>query len=543
MSKKSQAPTEQGQATKKRTPTFLLELPLHVNEGQASRLRAHLEAGRQFYNAVLSEGQKRLRRMRADPAWPQARAVPRAQKQERASAFSTLRQQYGFSEYGLHEAAKQLRVCWIADHLDAVLAQTLASRAYRPLARVCLGQARRVRFKSRGRGLSNIENKRNDTGLRFVLQKPEEGKQGFLIWKDDQLAALIDWEDPVIKHGLDQRIKYARLVQRKASSLQAKGADALGFRYAVQLVLEGVPLHKPKHPVGSEIIGADLGPSTIALVPREGQASLSVFCEELAPNQQAIRKLQRKMDRQRRAANPEHYDARGRIRKAGKNKLRWKSSRSYEKTRRRKAAKERALAAYRKSLHGRKVHEIVAVGNTIMLEKISYRGWQKQYGKSVGLRAPGMFVAQLRRTVASTGGTLVEVPTRSSKLSQFCHGCGRQVKKPLAQRWHQCACGVGPIQRDLYSAFLVAYLDPADPTPSCARYLAYWEGAEARLRAAHERLEQRANEGQLLPRSFGISRAGARRPGSPSQPTQESAFLLRRGRLKAWKDGSEPPLL
>jgi hypothetical protein len=76
MSKKSQAPTEQGQATKKRTPTFLLELPLQVNKGQAPRLRAHLEAGRQFYNAMLSQGQKRLRRMRADPAWQQARAIP-----------------------------------------------------------------------------------------------------------------------------------------------------------------------------------------------------------------------------------------------------------------------------------------------------------------------------------------------------------------------------------------------------------------------------------------------------------------------------------
>src|SRR5258708_8809340 len=58
-----------------------------------------------------------------------------------------------------------------------------------------------------------------------------------------------------------------------------------------------------------------------------------------------------------------------------------------------------------------------------------------------------MFVAHLRRTVASTGGPLMEVSTRSTKLSQFCHGCGRCVKKPLAQRWHQCACGIGPVQR------------------------------------------------------------------------------------------------
>jgi len=115
-----------------------------------------------------------------------------------------------------------------------------------------------------------------------------------------------------------------------------------------------------------------------------------------------------------------------------------------------------------------------------------------------------MLIAHLKRTVASTGGTLHEVPTRSTKLSQWCHGCDTFVKKPLSQRWHQCPCGIGPVQRDLYSAFLAAYLDPADPIPSCAQYVVPWEGAEARLKAAHEQVIQRAKEGQVLPRSMGI---------------------------------------
>jgi hypothetical protein len=281
-------------------------------------------------------------------------------------------------------------------------AQRLATRAYQALNQVCLGEARRVRFKSRGRGLGSLENKRNDTGLRFILQKPEEGQQGFLIWQNDRLPALIDWNDPVVKHGLDHRVKYARLVQRKASSPHAQGADCQGYRYYVQLALEGVPYHKPKHTVGHEIIGADLGPSTIALVPREAEASLELFCEQLAPDEKHIRRLQRQMDRQRRAANPDNYDDKGRIKKRGKKKLGWKSSHTYEKTRRRKANTERKLAAHRKSLHGHKVHEILALGNTVILEKISYKAWQKQYGKSVGLRAPGMFVAFLKRTVAIT---------------------------------------------------------------------------------------------------------------------------------------------
>src|SRR5260221_41756 len=177
------------------------------------------------------------------------------------------------------------------------------------------------------------------------------------------------------------------------------------------------------------------------------------------------------MERQRRAANPEHYDERGRPKKRAKGAPRWKQSRSYQATRRRKAAREHRLAAHRKSLHGWLAHQIVRTGNTIIIEKISYKGWQKRYGSSVGRCAPGMLIDHLRRTVASTGGTLHEVPTRSTKLSQYCHGCGRFVNKPLSQRLHQCPCGVGPIQRDLYSAFLAAYLDPAvDFIPSCAQY-------------------------------------------------------------------------
>ena len=99
------------------------------------------------------------------------------------------------------------------------------------------------------------------------------------------------------------------------------------------------------------------------------------------------------------------------------------------------------------------------------------------------------------------------------------------MPKPLWQRWHQCPCGIGPIQRDLYSAFLAAYLDPLDLLPSCARYLGYWEGREPGLRAAYEFAIQRASAGQPLPRSFGIPGVGARLSKSPSLAPQEPACL------------------
>jgi hypothetical protein len=511
-----------------KTSTFLLELPLVVDPMQARRLRAHFEAARCLYNTLLGEALTRLRRMRQDPQWQKARTIPRSHKQERTAAFARLRQTYGFSDYALQAVAKEANCTWIADHLDAVTAQTLATRAYRAVNRVCLGKAKNVRFRSKGRGLDSIEGKRNDTGLRFVLQPPKEGYRGWLVWGKDRLPALIDWHDPVVKHGLDHRIKYARLVRRKTSSPKAQGADAQGYRYSVQLAVEGMPYQKPKHRPGREIIGLDLGPSTLAIFPREGEARLIPLCEELRPDARKKRRLERKLERQRRSNNPQNYNEKGLVKKCGKRRLTWKQSKGYLATRRILAHHERKLSAHRKSLHGRLVNEIVAMGNDIRIEKISYKGWQKQFGKSVGNHAPGMLIDHLRRTVANTGGTLHEVPTRTTKLSQYCHGCRTYAKKPLSQRWHHCACGIGPIQRDLYSAALASYLEPPNNIPSIA--YEQWEGAELRLRAAMERLIQRANEGQVLPQSVGIPRARARLPKSLAKLHQ--GLVYRRGRLE-----------
>src|SRR5258708_8361647 len=91
--------------------------------------------------------------------------------------------------------------------------------------------------------------------------------------------------------------------------------------------------------------------------------------------------------------------------KGSKTRLRWKTSKSYEQTRRRKAAQKRKLAAHRKSLHGRKVHEIGAVGNTVILAKISYKARQKRYGRSVALLATPTDIAHLSHSTARTGRT------------------------------------------------------------------------------------------------------------------------------------------
>jgi hypothetical protein len=306
---------------KSKTSTFLLELSLATDPGQAKRLRGHFEAARQLYNALLGEALKRMYCMRADSAWQAAHAISHTRKQERHAAFAQIRKEHGFSEYAMHAFAKEANCSWIADHLDAVTAR---------------------------------------------------------------IPAIINWNDPVVKHGLGQRIKYVRIVRRKASGPKARGADYQGTRYYVQLVLEGQSYLKKKNRPGEDVVGLDLGPSTIAIVPRKSKARLELLCNELKPSTRKKQQLERKMDRQRRANNPQNYDEKGRIKKQGKRRLSWKNSKGYLVTQRRHANQERILAAHRKSLHGRKVNDIVRIGNSIHLEKISYKGWQNGLGRASG---------------------------------------------------------------------------------------------------------------------------------------------------------------
>jgi hypothetical protein len=63
-----------------------------------------------------------------------------------------------------------------------------------------------------------------------------------------------------------------------------------------------------------------------------------------------------------------------------------------------------------------------------------------------------MFMEILRRKAENASGFVDEFSTKTTKLSQYCHKCGKYTKKPLSQRVHTC-CNLN-IQRDLYSAFL-----------------------------------------------------------------------------------------
>ena len=481
--------------SKTNTPSFILELPLRVTPTQEKRLLARLEAARQVYNACLGESLKRLALLRQSKTYQAACKMPKGKARSRV--FRDANRAVGFREYDLHAYAKQFGRCWIGEHLDANTIQTLASRAFKAVQQYAFGKRGRPRFKGQHQ-MDTVEGKSNGSGIRW--------REPCIEWLGLKLEAIVDAGDPVIAHGLAARVKYVRLVRRKL-----KGRN----RFYVQLVCEGRPYQKPETYVGEGEVGLDVGPSTVAAVG-EQEAFLEQFCDELAPRQKEIRALQRQLDRQRRANNPDHCNPDGTIRRGPK---RWRKSARQRRTETKLAELHRKQAAHRKSLHGRLVNRVLRMGNTIKLEKLSYRAFQRQYGRSVGMRAPGMFIAHLRRKAGSADASVDEFPTRTTRLSQTCHGCGTVTKKPLSQRWHVCDCGV-VAQRDLYSAFLARCVEGDRLNADRARR-EWSEGADDLLQAALSDARQRwraqpasGSSSRKAPSSFGLS-AGQRQSGLP----------------------------
>ncbi|MCL4318846.1 MAG: RNA-guided endonuclease TnpB family protein [Firmicutes bacterium] len=490
---KTQNTSKHGKST---TPSFVLEIPLRVTHKQSKTVDARMEAGRQMYNALLGEALKRMKLMRESKAYQAAQKLPKGSK-ERSEAFQAVKIEYGFTEYDLSPYATQLRASWIRDHIGAHLAQKLTKRAYEAAAKVAYGKAKKVRFKSKNRGLHSLEGKNNEANL---------------VWRDDHAEwaglslPMIEGigSDPVIQHGLSSRIKYVRLVRR---NIRGK------TRYYAQLVCEGKPYHKPEQIIGNEIVGTDIGPSTIAVVG-ESKAELKLFAEEVARDHKRIRRLGRKQDRQRRANNPDCYDELGR---AIKGKHPTKKSRHQRETEAVLRELYRRESAHRKTLHGQLANQILTIGRYIKTEKLSFKAFQKMFGRSIGVRAPKLFLSLLTRKAERAGGKVEEFSTYHTALSQVCL-CGQKHKKRLSERVHACDCGV-VMQRDLFSAYLAKHV--SNERLQAADAHEHWQGAEPLLRTAWQQAYNQPASGRPVPSSFGTFRSQSGSSEKESLPEHE----------------------
>ena len=433
---------------RKPKPSHVVELPLDVNAADARRLLGVFTAGSRLNNVLLQDGLGIIDAVRADPAWAVARLLPRRtaeQRKERQDAFRAVRDAHGFTEYDFQGRAIQHKnAAGFSDRLGSHVAQKLGSKVFGALEQHLYGLRGRPRFKGARRPLHSLEGKNNATALRF------DRENLFLVMSADWGLRVKDLnlaKDEWLWSALQGEVKYCRVLWRAVGESR---------RYYAQLVMDGPPPKKASvltrlAPAGVPA-GLDLGPSNLAWAT-ETDAGVLPFCEEVVRPQKRIRQLGRKLDRQRRANNPANFDAQGRA-KRGRA---WVTSAHQRRTQAQLHGLQARTARQRANAHGRDINLLLERARHFRHDGVSVKSLQRNYGRSIGARAPGHFMSELQRKAESAGGDSSSVNVYHLKTSQYDHSSGDFVKKSLSERWHVFADGRGACQRDVYSAFLALH--------------------------------------------------------------------------------------
>ena len=257
----------------------------------------------------------------------------------------------------------------------------------------------------------------------------------------------------------------------------------------------GIDVNVSNVSVASHVNGADL---RVTRIERDA-GDRKVECERARTERQRSRRL----DRSRRAANPEQYElsnrqiarqqereARGlkpvkviprgprKSRRDGKPLRAFRKDRLSQRYRRERAAQQAAAAA---SAQARRARARAVAGAIVLkhgfrgyVEDCNLSAWARLWGRSLAAFSPGVLLGALGREMTAVSrranenpDALTRVPTATTALSQHCL-CGARVPKTLSERIHTCpSCGLTG-DRDAVSAVLASFIRISDGMASSA---------------------------------------------------------------------------
>lgn len=435
---------------------FVLELPLQVEKYQADILNKRYEQLRQLYNYVQG---KLLRQYRYFEQMKEFQACERIKEKKeffRAHPFHINGVFNGnkellditFDKNGINGFVEKLAqksagpnityadlgfTTYILDHIGASIWAAWDKKLYD-------FKAKRISFKKYGE-LDSFSSRRKvvrgvvyfsgmelhlDTMELAIKMNAKVGKEAkFITLKMMYNPKHADYEMWALKGGVNS-VKVVKVVRRLVRSQ---------YKYYVQLTIEGEKPQKGRT-LGKGNVGIDLGPTTVA-VSGENVVSIDKLASKCDNIQPKITRLSRKIDRSRRANNPDNYNEDGTIKRGVK--LVWKKEKDlkrYSKLKRELAELRRKQAAIRKLQHIERANALLKEGDTFIVENNPVKAWsakkketkidektgkyksKKGYGKSIGNHAPAMFVDILENKVKSLGGRFERVNTQNA-ASQY----------------------------------------------------------------------------------------------------------------------------
>jgi len=473
---------------------FVLELPLQVEKYQADILDKRYEQLRQLYNYVQGKLFRQYRYFEQMKEYQACEKINEKKDFFRTHPFlinETLKGiktpfMVSFDEYsikGFIEKLAQKQVgpnmtfadlgftTYILDHLGASVWAAWDKKLYD-------FKAKRISFKKYGE-LDSFSSRRKVvrgvvyfSGMELHLDTMElaikmNGKVGkeakFITLKMLHNPKHADYEMWALKGGVEI-VKVVKVVRRLVRSQ---------YKYYVQLTIEGEKPQKGRT-LGKGNVGIDLGPTTVA-VCGENVVSIDKLASKCDNIQEKITRLSRKIDRSRRANNPQNFNEDGTIKRG--IKLVWKKDKDlkrYSKLKRELVELRRKQTAIRKQQHIDRANALLKEGDTFIVENNQISSWtmraketkvnektgriqkKKRFGKSVANHAPSMFINILENKVKSLGGKVVKVDTKNA-ASQYDFTDGSFTKHELKERNVTLSNG-DTHQRDMLAAFNLQHL-------------------------------------------------------------------------------------
>jgi len=327
------------------------------------------------------------------------------------------------------------------------------------------------------------------------------------------------------------QIRYGKIVRRKIRN---------HFKYYIQLTINGIIPEKKSVKIGDGTVGIDIGTQTIAVVS-DYSVIFDELCRDIDKQEHKISKLQRALDRSRRANNPHFYNDKGEIikitkyneqefldknwiklSKHGKSIRLWKDSKNYKQLKEQISELKRRQAVFRKTKHIELANLVLREGNQFYVEDMSFRALsmrakettvnektgkfnkKKRFGKSIANKAPALFLTILENKVKARGGVFEKVDKFGYRASQYNHFTGEYCTKTLGERVNHFANG-DKIQRDLYSAFLIQNPNEDLKSPNKERISRRYP----KFKQLHDQdIKQKQLDPHKYPRSMGINDFG-----------------------------------
>ena len=470
---------------------FVLELPLRVEKFQEDILNKRYEQLRQLYNYVQG---KLLRQYRYFEQMKEFQACTTLKDKRdfiRTHPFH-IYGVYGkngdlfditFDEYGINGFVAKLGKKLVGTnttYADLGITSTILDRLSLAIwasweKMLYSFHTKRLSFKKYGE-LDSLSNRRIVVrgkvcfpGMELHLEKMELAiKLNSKTGKNAKFITLpilhnpkhADYEMWALKGGIDS-IKVITVVRRLVRGQ---------YKYYLQMSIEGEKPQKGRT-LGKGNVGIDIGPTTVA-VSGENIASIDKLASKCDNIQEEITRLARKIDRSRRANNPENFNEDGTIKRGVR--LVWNDSKRYKALRKEMAELQRRQAAIRKQQHIDRANELLKEGDTFIVENNQISGWtrkaketkvnektgkiqkKKRFGKSVANHAPSMFVTILENKVKSLGGEVIKVDTQNA-ASQYDFTNNSFEKHELKERSVTLSNG-DTHQRDMLAAFNLQHL-------------------------------------------------------------------------------------